>query len=190
MFTNRFAKSPALLGVADRFFERGAGDAEAARRDVQALALKPGHYLLEACAFAPADQVLCRHAEVFKQHLAGLQAFVTQLINVAADGQSRDFAEDIDHIARGALLDLFFRDDCDRRRSRRDRFRQLGGCDDDCLIELLLRGEKKKKGQEFHDDFPPKRERLLRPKRPVSWLPGRPPHASLPAFAVGATRAA
>src|SRR2546428_311572 len=73
----------------------------------------------------------------------------------AADAQAGHFAENIGDVARGLRVDLFFRDDGDRRRSGPHFFRQGRSGDDDRFAELW-RGEKKENGQKTHDDFPPK----------------------------------
>src|SRR5215510_8980512 len=94
MFADRLAERASLLGVLDRFFERGARDAKPSRRDVDALAFETSHYVLETFAFATADQVCGGHAEVFKQQLACFEALVTELVDITAHGNARTFLSD------------------------------------------------------------------------------------------------
>ena len=70
MLADRLAEGLADLGVADRVVERGLGEADAARRDVDPAELEPGHHLLEAVAFLAADQAVGRHAVVLENSSA------------------------------------------------------------------------------------------------------------------------
>ena len=47
----------ALLRVLDGFFERGARDAQAARRHIEPLGFEPGHHLLESLSLLAANQI-------------------------------------------------------------------------------------------------------------------------------------
>ena len=86
---DRLAEGLALLRVLDGFLERGARDAQAARRHVEPLGLEPGHHLLESLPLLAADQIGGGHREMLEVQLAGFDRLVAHLVDVAADGQSR-----------------------------------------------------------------------------------------------------
>ena len=84
VFGDRLAESGAALRVADGFFKSGARNAQTAGGDVQALGFQSGHHLLETLALDASDQILRRHGEIGEMQLAGFDAFVSQLVDVAA----------------------------------------------------------------------------------------------------------
>ena len=92
----------ALLRVADRVFERGLGQANAARGHVDPLALQPGHDLFETIPLAAADQVFRGHEEIVEGQLAGFDALIAQLVDIAADAKARGAF--FDHEGRDAPM--------------------------------------------------------------------------------------
>src|SRR5204863_329335 len=76
------------LRVADRVLEGGLRHAHGARGDVDAPDFEPREHLLEPAPLDSAHQVRDRHAEVLEVDLAGLDALVAQLVDVAPDGEA------------------------------------------------------------------------------------------------------
>src|SRR5215475_4778135 len=85
VLADRLVERVSLLRVPDRVFEGRARQSDAARRHVDALALQPRHDLFETLVFTPADQVLRRDVEVVEIEFAGLDAAISELIDVADD---------------------------------------------------------------------------------------------------------
>src|SRR6266702_3225025 len=81
-------KGLTLLGIADRVLEGRPGQADAARRHIDAPALEGTHDHWEARVLL-AEQILQRHARVLKDELARAQPTVAQLLQVAADPDAR-----------------------------------------------------------------------------------------------------
>src|ERR1700721_2665620 len=86
MLADWFAERGALLRVADCGFESGLPYSDRARGDVDASDFERAHQLLEAGAFDAADQIYRGHGDVFEQDFAGVDSFVAQLVEIAADG--------------------------------------------------------------------------------------------------------
>src|SRR2546426_7850229 len=81
-------KGLTLLGIADRVLEGRPGQADAARRHIDAPALEGTHDHREARVLL-AEQILQRHARVLKDDLARAQPTVAQLLQMAADPEAR-----------------------------------------------------------------------------------------------------
>src|SRR5438309_1772943 len=68
--------------------ERRLGDADGARRDVDAPRLEPAHDLAKAAALDAADEVGGRTGEVLEQQLRGVHALVAELADRLHDGET------------------------------------------------------------------------------------------------------
>ena len=89
MLGDRLAEGVAHLRVFGREPQRAFGDADAARRDVDAPELEPAGRLVEALAFDLADQVVGRNAIVLEDQLGGIDRLVAELLELAPDPEAR-----------------------------------------------------------------------------------------------------
>ena len=89
MLGDRLAEGVAHLRVVGREPQRAFGDADAARRDVDAPELEPAGRLIEALALDLADQVIGRNAIVLEDQLGGIDRLVAELLELAADAEAR-----------------------------------------------------------------------------------------------------
>ena len=85
VLADRLAEGLAQLRVVGGELQRALGDADAARRDVDAAELEPARHLGEAAALDLADQVIGRHAVVLEDQLARIDRLVAELLELAAD---------------------------------------------------------------------------------------------------------
>ena len=68
--------------------QRPFGDADAARRDVDASELEPAGRLVEASPFRLADEVIGRNAIILEDQLGGIDCLVAELLQLAAHPQA------------------------------------------------------------------------------------------------------
>src|SRR6516164_269588 len=94
MLDDRLAEGLAQLGVVSGELERALGDADAARRYIDAAELEATRHLGEAAALDLADQVIGRHAIVLEDQLARIDRMVAELLELAADREARPFGGD------------------------------------------------------------------------------------------------
>ena len=88
MLADGLAEGVPLLGVGDGVLEGGLGDAHAAGGDVDAADLKRAHDVLEATALVAAEEVAGGDAGVVEGELGGLDALVSELLELAADEEA------------------------------------------------------------------------------------------------------
>src|SRR5688500_7317441 len=87
----------------ERLLERGLGDADAARRDVDPAEREAADGLVEAAPFR-ADQIARRHAVVVEHELGRVDALVAELLELAARAESGPLlAEEHRHAAVARL---------------------------------------------------------------------------------------
>src|SRR5690606_2998808 len=73
----------ALLGIAEAEFERVLGDADGARRGLDAGALEGLHELLEPFALSPSEEICRRHPEAVEAEFVFLHAPVAEHLDLA-----------------------------------------------------------------------------------------------------------
>src|SRR5262245_47953946 len=88
MLADRLAKGLAGLRVVGRQLQRTFGDADTSRGDVDATELKTARCLIEALPFDPTNQVVDGNAVVFESKLRGIDRFIAELFQLAADSES------------------------------------------------------------------------------------------------------
>ena len=88
MLRNRFAEGVTNLRVFGRKAQRAFGDADAARRHIDAAELQPAGGLIKALSLNFADQVIGRDAVVLENQLGGIDRLVAELLQFAADAET------------------------------------------------------------------------------------------------------
>ncbi len=101
MLSDRLAEGGALLRVTDRGVEGGLADPNRARGNIDPTDLQRAHDLLEAFAFASADEISSGDLKFLELDLAGIDTFVTELLQLAADGGASFVLFDREHADSG-----------------------------------------------------------------------------------------
>ena len=83
VLADRLAKRLAMLGIAERRVQGRSRNTNPAGGDVDATERKPGEDLLQAPALCFADEIRGRYADVVELHLAGVDAAVAELGELA-----------------------------------------------------------------------------------------------------------
>src|SRR5438270_7492554 len=149
MLADRFAERLADLAEGDGFVERCLGDANAARRDIDASQFEAGERVLQAPALLPANQPVGRDFVIRKDQLGRVEPLIAELFELFADREPRPLLGQEEAHAAVARLGGEVRFDQEREDLAVDTVRDpsLGAVDDVTLISL--RSEERRVGKEY-----------------------------------------
>src|ERR1700722_19932193 len=88
MFRDRLAEGLAYLRIFGGELKRALGNADAARRHVDASEFQAAGRLQKTLPFFAADQVICRNAIVVEVHFGGIDRLVAQLLQLLSHGKA------------------------------------------------------------------------------------------------------
>ena len=107
MFTNRFAELDSLLAIGNGIFEGGSGYPQTSGCNVDTSNLHGTEKVVKSFAFLTPDQICSRNTIVFETQLTGFQAFISQLIQIPYNIESRAFFGNKQTDAFMSGLDIF-----------------------------------------------------------------------------------
>ena len=94
MLADRLAEGLAHLRIGHRILQRGAGNAHAARRNVDTPQFQAAEHLLQTPALDATDEVVGRHAVVIEHELRGIDALVAEFLEFSAVRKPRPLLAD------------------------------------------------------------------------------------------------
>ena len=138
---DRLAEGLAQLRVAGGKPQRALGDADTARRHVDAAEFEAAGHLGEAAALDLADQMIGRDAVILEDQLAQIDRLVAELLELAADLEARPLGRDEEAHAGIARACLGVGLDQQREARALDAVGDPGlGAVDDVVVALTPRG--------------------------------------------------